>query len=157
MESRATSTIYKETFFHHIKQNVTAKQSSSQHLTDSCKSNYSRNAQDARSSAAEARSKSIQSDKNAKASRDAADKLLNDISNLQTVNTTRLKELQREITRLRTAFTSLDVQHLNTQLKVAKNEQARYIVEYRQKVKEIRIQTQELKQLYESLQSISCN
>ena len=99
----------------------------------------------------------MQSDKSAKASREAVDKLLKDISALQIINTTRLKELQGEITRLRTAFTRLDVQHLNTQLKTAKNEQARYIVEYRQKLEETRTQTQELKQLYESLQSVSCN
>lgn len=139
-----------------IKENTTLKHSSAQHLTDSCKFNYSRNAQDAQSSSVEAQSKSDQSEKIAKASRQTVDNLLEDISNLKTVNTTRLKEIQREILRLRAAFTSLEVKHLNAELKVASVEQAKYISEYRQKVQQIKSQTQELRQLYRSLQSVPC-
>ena len=140
-----------------IKQNTTAKRSSSQHHADSCKSNYSRNAQDASTSASQAKIKSDRSDNSAKAARNTMNKLLSDISNLQTVNMTRLKELEAEITRLRTSFTSLDVQQINKEIKGAGDEQIRYITEYREKIQDISSQTRELKRLYDSLKSVPCN
>ena len=144
-------------YFRQVEQNVTAMNSSSQGQIDVCKGNYSKLASDALRDAHSAKSEGDKADVAAKNLKARVDRVVVEAGRLQQVNVTRLSELQNEIQRLRTEFTQKNLTDIITELKNAKVQQQQFVMEYREKVRQRRIEITELKQLYASLSSVTCD
>ena len=82
--------------------------------------------------------------------------LVQEVDTLQKVNTSRLGELKKDIERIREGFTQENITEIIKQLKEAKDDQEKFLNEYRAKVRERRNEIVELKQLHLSLASIPC-
>ena len=82
--------------------------------------------------------------------------LVQEVNTLQKVNTSRLAELKKNIERIREGFTQQNITEVIKQLKEAKDDQQKFLNEYRANVREKRIEIAELKQLHLSLASIPC-
>ena len=138
-------------YFRQVEQNVTAINSSSQGQINVCKGNYSKLASDALRDAHSAKSEADKADVAAKNLKARVDRVVLEAGRLQKVNVTRLGELRSEVLRLRTEFTQKNVADIITELKNAKEQQQQFVMEYREKVKQRRVETAELKQLHASL------
>ena len=82
--------------------------------------------------------------------------LVQEVNTLQKVNTSRLAELKKNIETIREGFTQRNITEIIKQLKEAKDDQQKFLNEYRANVREKRIEIAELKQLHLSLASIPC-
>ena len=144
-------------YFRQVEQNVTAINSSSQRQINVCKGNYSKLASDALRDAHSAKSEADKANVAAKILNARVDRIVLEAGRLQNVNVTRLSELQSEIQRLRTEFTQKNLADIITELKNAKEQQQQFVMEYREKVRQRRMEIVELKQLHESLSSVACD
>ena len=152
----ASTSKYIAEYFTAVEQNVTSVNSSSQGIISACSQNYTTTATEALTTAYTAKSESDKSDVAAKNLKVNVDGVVKEASMLQQVNTTRLSELKNEIQRIRAEFTQRNVTDLIKELKNAKEEQQKFLTEYREKVKEKREEITELKALYASLTSVTC-
>lgn len=144
-------------YFRQVEQNVTAINSSSQGQINVCKGNFSKMAYDALRDAHSAKSEANKADVAAKNLKARVDLAVLEAGRLQHVNVTRLDELQSEIQRLRTEFTQKNLADITTKLKNAKEQQQQFVMEYREKVRQKRVEIAELKQLHASLSSVACD
>lgn len=152
----ASTSKYTPEYFTAVEQNVTSVNSSSQGIISTCKQNYSIRASEALSTAYTAKNEADKADVAAKNLKVNVDRVVKEASMLQQVNTTRLSELKNEIQIIRAEFTQRNVTDLIKELKNAKEEQQKFLTEYREKVKEKREEITELKALYASLTSVTC-
>jgi type I site-specific restriction endonuclease len=125
------------------------------HPIDACKRNYSESANYAKEKSIEADTMSKQANSDINNAKKSLDQILSAIPRLQQVNATRLVELQNEIKTLRTEFAKKNVEMLNAQLKIAKDQQQTFINDYKKKIQELRNQVEEMKQLRNSLSSVA--
>ena len=144
-------------YFRQVELNVTAMNSSSKGHIDECKGNYSKLASDALRDAHSAKSEADKADATAKNLKARVDRVVLEAGRLQQVNVTRLSELQSEIQRLRTEFTQKNLADIITELKNAKEQQEQFVMEYREKVRQRRVEIAEFKLLHASLSSVTCD
>lgn len=137
--------------------NVTRLNSSSQGHIDTCKGNYSKLASDALTNAYLAKNAADKADAAAKNLKMNVDRVVQEAARLQHVNVTRLGELKSEIQRIRSAFTQKNLADIITELEKEKREQQTFLLDYKRKVNERRVEIAELKHLYASLSSVTCN
>ena len=152
----AAQSKYSTSFLSMVEQNATSINSSSHGLVNVCKQNYSALASNALEEAYSQKSEADEADAAARNLKASVDRVLEEVSRLQQVNTTRLAELKNEIQRIRAGFTQRNVTDIIRELKQAKEEQQKFVEEYRGKVNEKREEISELKQLYASLTSVTC-
>lgn len=115
---------------------------------------YSREANFAMKKSHEARNTSQQASQGINNAKKGVDRILSEIPHLQKVDATRLSELQREISNLRENFSQKNVTMLNAQLKIEKDKQQKFINDYKEQIREIRTQVEEMKLLRRSLSSV---
>ena len=152
----AAQSKYTAEYFSAVEQNATSINATSQGLINPCKQNYSTSASVALGDAYSAKS---EADKAATAAGNLkmnVDRVMEEVSRLQQVNTTRLAELNNEIRRIRAGFTQRNVTDIIKELKNAKDEQQKFVEEYREMVREKKQEIAELKQLHASLSSVTC-
>lgn len=152
----AAQSKYSTGFLRMVEQNATSINSSSHGLVNACKQNYSALASNARQEAYSQKSEADKADAAARNLKARVDRVLEEVSRLQRVNITRLEELKNEIERLRAGFTQRNVTDIIRELKQAKEEQQKFVEEYREKVMEKREEISELKQLHASLPLVTC-
>lgn len=157
LSQEAGESKYTTEYFSQVEQNVTTINSSSQEHISDCKGNYSQLASDALQDAYSAKSEADKADAAAKNLKMNVDRVVREASRLQKVNVTRLSELQSDIQRLRKEFTQKNVADIIRELKNAKEEQQHFVLEYREKVRKKREEITELKQLYTSLSTVTCD
>ena len=153
----AAQSKYTAEYFSVVEQNATFINSTSQGLINACKQNYSTWASDVLRDAYSAKG---EADKAAAAARNLkmnVDRVVEEVSRLQQVNTTRLTELKDEIRRIQAGFTQRNVTDIIEELKKAKDEQQKFVAEYREMVREKKQEISELKQLHASLSSVACD
>ena len=84
------------------------------------------------------------------------DRLAQEVKRLPEVNMSGLAGLKKEIQTISTGLTQRNVTHIIRLLKRAKDDQQKFVDEYRTKVTQRRIEIAELKQLHESLLTTTC-
>ena len=157
LSQAAAQSKYTTGYYSQVDQNATAINSSSQAHINMCKGNYSKLASEALRSANLAKNAADKADAAAKNLKENVYRVVQEAARLQQVNVTRLGELKSEIQRIRTEFTQKNVADIIRELKSSKEEQQRFVLEYREKVNERRREIAELKQLYASLSSVTCD
>lgn len=156
LHQAATQSKYTTGYFSAVEQNVTSINSSSQGSINACKQNYSALASEALRAAYSAKSEADKADAAAKNVKVNVDRVLEEVSRLKQVNITRLTELKNEIQRIRAGFTQRNVTDIIRELKRAQDEQQKVVQEYREKVRNRKLEISELKELYSSLSSVTC-
>lgn len=151
----AAQSKYTTGYYSEVDHNVTSINSSSHEHIDTCKGNYSKLASDALRSAYLAKKAADQADAAAKNLN--VDHVVREAARLQQVNVTRLGELKSEIQRTRSAFTQKNLADIIIELKKAKEEQQTFVLDYQRKINERKEEITELKHLYASLSSVTCN
>lgn len=152
----ASHSKYTKKYFAEIKLNASSFNATSQQHILACEQNYSSKSRDALQKAYLAKGEADKGDTAVKNLTVEVEHLVQEVNTLQKVNTSRLAELKKNIERIREGFTQLNITEIIKQLKEAKDDQQKFLNEYRANVREKRIEIAELKQLHLSLASIPC-
>lgn len=152
----ASRSKYTTEYFGYIRLNVTSINSTTQPYIAACTQNYSSKASGALQQAYSAKREADEADTGAKNLKMTVDRLAQEVKRLPEVNMSGLAGLKKEIQTISTGLTQRNVTHIIRLLKRAKDDQQKFVDEYRTKVTQRRIEIAELKQLHESLLTTTC-
>ena len=148
---------YTSEYFEDVQRNVIVIQSDSQEITNACRTNYSVQASNALGTAQIAKTEADKADIAAQNVHARVDRVVRDAARLREVNVTRLNELKVEIETVRLNFTGMNIKGIIRDLRKAKQEQEQFLSEQKAKLLEKSEQVAELKLLFASLTSVTCD